>query len=67
VGNGTSATYQASTNYTVPSAVTTGSLTSSFQFSAALAPTQETGPNGDMASTTYDSYARLPLHHHQVR
>jgi len=46
------------TNYTVPSSITVGSLTSNFQYAADLLPTQAQGPNGDTATTTYDSYAR---------
>src|SRR5450432_2686896 len=48
----------ATTNYAAPSAITVGSLTSSFQYAADLLPTSVQGPNLDTASTIYDSYAR---------
>jgi hypothetical protein len=53
------ASYQQSTNYTAPSAITTGgTLTENMQWNTALGLTSDTGPNGDAASTVYDSYAR---------
>jgi RHS repeat-associated protein len=53
-----SATSSISNNYAVPSAITTGSLTSGFQYASNLLPTQAQGPNGDITSTAYDLYAR---------
>ena len=55
--NATTST-NASTNFTAPSSITVGSLTSTFDYAADLLPTQATGPNGDSTSTVYDSYAR---------
>ena len=57
-GVSSSSSLTASTNYAVPSAVTVGSLTSNFVYEPDLLPRQATGPNGDTASTIYDSYAR---------
>ena len=46
------------TNYAALSAITVGSLQSTFGYAADLLPTQATGPNGDTSSTVYDQYAR---------
>ena len=47
-----------STNYAVPSSLTTNALTESLQWSSFLGLTRDEGPNGDAATTYYDSYAR---------
>ena len=47
-----------STNYAVPSAMTTINLTSTANWTGFLAPSSATGPNGDSASISYDSIAR---------
>jgi len=59
-GNGelTTNTVSSSTNYAVPSAMTTISLTSTLNWTPFLAPSSATGPNGDSASISYDSIAR---------
>src|SRR5258708_168383 len=45
----------ATTNYTAPIAITTGSLTTSLSWDTMLRPTGEAGPNGDAVSIGYDS------------
>jgi len=54
-----SADVNASTNYTAPSALTTGGLTETMQWNSFLGLTQETGPNGDTTALLYDAYSRL--------
>jgi YD repeat-containing protein len=46
------------TNFAAPSALTVGSLSSSFNYAPSLIPNSSQGPNGDTATTTFDSYAR---------
>jgi len=46
------------TNYTAPTAITTGSLTTNLAWDTMLRPTGETGPNGDGVSIGYDSASR---------
>jgi YD repeat-containing protein len=48
----------ATTNYTAPTAITTGSLTTTLSWDNMLRPTGETGPNGDGVSIGYDSASR---------
>jgi len=48
----------ATTNYTAPTAITTGSLTTNLSWDKMLRPTGETGPNGDGVSIGYDSASR---------
>ena len=56
-----SATMSSTTNYAAPSAITTASsLATSLNWSTFFAPTQSTGPNGDVNSTTYDSTTGRP-------
>src|SRR5271157_2254170 len=45
-------------NYSVPSAITTGSFTTNLGFSSFLGLTNETGPNGDSLGIGYDAAAR---------
>ncbi|MGD1097715.1 MAG: hypothetical protein ABSB35_37725 [Bryobacteraceae bacterium] len=47
-----------SNNFAAPAQLTTGSLTTNLSWSSFLGLTNETGPNGDSASTYYDQYAR---------
>jgi YD repeat-containing protein len=59
--NGVEATasYTASPNMAVPTAMTANTgLTSSMSWNSFLGLASESGPNGDTASTGYDSYAR---------
>ncbi len=58
-GELTTNTVSNSTNYAVPSAMTTINLTSSVNYTSFLAPSSATGPNGDSASINYDTLARL--------
>ena len=51
-------TRDANRNYAVPSAMTAGSLSSSFSWNGANEMTSTTGPNGATASASYDSYLR---------
>jgi len=56
-----SATMSSATNYAAPSAITTASsLTTSLNWNAFLAPTQSTGPNGDVNATAYNSTTGRP-------
>ena len=54
----TTPTTNSSTNYTVPTAITTGSLTTNLSFSSFLGLTNETGPNGDSLGIGYNAAAR---------
>jgi len=45
-------------NFTVPTAITTGSFTTNLGFSSFLGLTSETGPNGDSLGIGYDAAAR---------
>ena len=45
-------------DYTVPTAITTGSFTTNLGFSSFLGLTSETGPNGDSLGIGYDAAAR---------
>ncbi|MGI8741138.1 MAG: hypothetical protein ACR2NN_00940 [Bryobacteraceae bacterium] len=54
----TTPTINANTNWAAPSAMTTNSLTSTMNWTSFLAPSSQTGPNGDTASITYDPSAR---------
>src|SRR5271165_3213164 len=45
-------------NYSVPSAITTGSFTTNLGFNSFLGLTNETGPNGDSLGIGYDAAAR---------
>ena len=47
-----------SMNYTVPTAITTGSFTTNLGFNSFLGLTNETGPNGDSLGIGYDAAAR---------
>jgi hypothetical protein len=55
-GHGATQTRDANRNYAVPSAMTAGSLSSSFSWNGANEMTSTTGPNGATASASYDSY-----------
>src|SRR2546425_10001680 len=57
-GHTTTSDTSSQTNYTAPNTITTGSLTTSINWTPSLAPSNETGPNGDTASIGYDSAAR---------
>ncbi len=57
-GELTTNTVSSTTNYAAPSAMTTINLTSNVNWTAALAPSSTTGPNGDSASISYDTLAR---------
>ena len=57
-GELTTNTVSSTTNYAVPSAMTTVNLTSSVNWTGSLAPSSATGPNGDSASINYDTLAR---------
>lgn len=57
-GHGATQTRDANRNYAVPSAMTAGSLSSSFSWNGANEMTSTTGPNGATASASYDSYLR---------
>ncbi len=48
----------AANNYAVPSAISTGNLTSSMTWNGAFQPTGATNPNGASSSLAYDLYAR---------
>jgi RHS repeat-associated protein len=50
--------YQSSTNFAAPSSITSNTFTNTLQWSSFLGLTQNTGPNGDSASTLYDGYAQ---------
>ncbi len=53
-----SQTPDATRNYAVPSAITAGSLTSTFSWTGFLALSSAVGPNSATASFSYDLYAR---------
>jgi YD repeat-containing protein len=54
----TTPTINGSTNWAAPSAITTGSWTTTMNYTSFLGLSSETGPNGDTASMGYDSSAR---------
>ena len=58
LNHATSSTPDPSRNYAVPSAVTTGNLTSTMTWNGAFQPLTATNPNGATAGLTYDNYAR---------
>ena len=51
-------TPDASRNYAVPSAISTGNLTSTMTWNGAFQPTSATSPTGATTSLAYDAYAR---------
>ena len=55
---GYATTYTPTSNNTVPGAITVGSLTENMSWNAFLGLTQDTKPNSNQTSLTYDSYAR---------
>ncbi len=57
-GHSVSMTMDASKNSAVPSAVTSGSLTSTFSWNGALGITGSSGPNGATSAYNYDTQAR---------
>ena len=57
-GHSVSMTMDASKNSAVPSAVTTGSLTSTFSWDGMLSITGSSGPNGATSAYNYDTQAR---------
>ncbi len=57
-GHSASVSTSSATNYAEPSAITLGSLTSSFSWNGFLGLTQATGPNSSTSSYSYDSYGR---------
>jgi YD repeat-containing protein len=65
VGHTASSTLTSATNYAVPSTVTVNSLSEQLQWTAFLAPTPLTGPNGDsivsVVETEYRPCACSPL------
>ena len=54
----TTATTDSSTNFAVPSAITTNTLSSQMTWSTFLGLNSATGPNGDSSSIVYDTNAR---------
>jgi RHS repeat-associated protein len=54
----TSASITSTTNYALPSQITTGTLSSSLSYTALFGVSSQTGPNGDGGTITYDSYGR---------
>ena len=58
VGHTVTSTPDASRNYAVPSAISTGNLTSSMTWNGAFQLTGSTNPNGAATSLAYDAYAR---------
>ncbi len=58
LGHTVNSTPDASNNYAVPSAISTGNLTSTMTWNGALQPTGATNPNGASTGLYYDIYAR---------
>ncbi len=58
-GHVTSGQTSSQTNYTAPSAITTGSLTTSLNWTGFLGLSSVTGPNGDASAISYDAASRL--------
>jgi YD repeat-containing protein len=54
----TSASITSATNYSLPSQITAGTLSSTFGYNALLSLSSQTGPNTDNSTITYDSYLR---------
>ncbi len=57
-GHVTSGQTSSQTNYTAPSAITTGSLTTSMNWTGFLGLAGVTGPNGDASGVSYDAAQR---------
>jgi RHS repeat-associated protein len=57
-GHTTTTQTSSQTNYTAPNTITTGSLTTSLNWSSSLNLTNETGPNGDGIGIGYDLAGR---------
>jgi YD repeat-containing protein len=57
-GVASTAQYQAGTNYAAPGALTVNGLSNAMQWDAALRMTQNTGANGEVSGTVYDTYGR---------
>jgi hypothetical protein len=57
-GVASTAQYQAGTNYAAPGALTVNGLSNLMQWDAALHLTQNTGANGEVSGTVYDTYGR---------
>ncbi len=64
-GHVTSGQTSSQTNYTAPSAITTGSLTTSLNWTGFLGLSSVTGPNGDSSAISYDA-ASAGLDQHAV-
>jgi len=57
-GHVVTTTPDSSHNYSVPSAITTGNLTSTMQWNGAFDPTSATSPNGATSGMNYDAFGR---------